>query len=394
MRLAAAFAAFAIISCGPDRLTPWSECGQPCYSGPAGTAAVGACTRGVTVCEADGGRTCSGEVLPSPEVCDGVDNDCNGSVDDNIQQVSCYSGPAGTEWVGLCQEGTSACVNGATVCNGEVVPTTEQCDGLDHNCNGIIGDIPPNPCYDGPAGSVTNPGCHYGYTACQMYTTAYANTAYKTVCLGEATPHQVPLTLMFGLATNQTMGSYGPEFTTEVGAWCQRNDAGCGLVTSCDTNIDNTGDAGCPRAPTVVQQPTLNSAAFNAAANAVMYGPNGGSGDVGTMDLLYDVADVYQTDKGNQVGINWQPNTLKILFFVTDEEGQTLSYPTSKMPIDVQKLEQQNGVVIVIWTHYVLMGDYSGMTDVNGGTLNMLENATPATIRASLDALLKIQVCY
>jgi len=54
-----------------------------CYSGPAGTLGVGACTSGTQTCNADGtGPTgaCSGEVTPAMfEGCgDAVDDDCNG----------------------------------------------------------------------------------------------------------------------------------------------------------------------------------------------------------------------------------------------------------------------------------------------------------------------------
>jgi peptidoglycan/xylan/chitin deacetylase (PgdA/CDA1 family) len=58
---------------------------RPCYGGPAGTAGVGACKEGTQSCVA--GRwegRCSGQVLPSAEICDGLDNDCNGQVDDGV----------------------------------------------------------------------------------------------------------------------------------------------------------------------------------------------------------------------------------------------------------------------------------------------------------------------
>jgi hypothetical protein len=54
----------------------------PCYAGPEGTAGVGVCAAGSSVCGDDGSFTCEGEVLPqalSAAVCAAADDlDCNG----------------------------------------------------------------------------------------------------------------------------------------------------------------------------------------------------------------------------------------------------------------------------------------------------------------------------
>jgi len=65
-------------ACKPGRVTE-------CYSGQAGTAGVGPCARGTSTCTAQGAwGPCVGEVLPAAEACsDGVDNNCNGMVDED-----------------------------------------------------------------------------------------------------------------------------------------------------------------------------------------------------------------------------------------------------------------------------------------------------------------------
>lgn len=58
---------------------------------------------------------------------------------------SCYSGPSGTNGVGVCQAGTQTCNATGTAwgpCEGEVLPGQEFCNDLDDDCNGISDDNP------------------------------------------------------------------------------------------------------------------------------------------------------------------------------------------------------------------------------------------------------------
>jgi hypothetical protein len=83
---------------------------------------------------------CEGQVVPSTETCDALDNDCNGAVDD-MPPRACYSGPAGTEGVGVCGAGRQQCSAGSWLgCEGEVLPSVEICDGYDNDCDGAVDD--------------------------------------------------------------------------------------------------------------------------------------------------------------------------------------------------------------------------------------------------------------
>jgi len=54
-----------------------------CYSGPAETRGVGACRTGKRTCTAAGAwGACLGEVLPRAEILNGIDDNCDGSVDE------------------------------------------------------------------------------------------------------------------------------------------------------------------------------------------------------------------------------------------------------------------------------------------------------------------------
>lgn len=63
------------------------DTGKACYSGPQGTENVGMCKGGATLCQPDGMSygPCLGEVLPIVEACNtgSIDDDCNGQVNDH-----------------------------------------------------------------------------------------------------------------------------------------------------------------------------------------------------------------------------------------------------------------------------------------------------------------------
>src|SRR5690606_19366766 len=87
---------------------------------------VGQCRPGVETCSMgpawDG--TCVGAIGPSPEICDGLDNDCNGTPDDGNPGGG---GACGTG-IGDCETGVLTCSGGTLVCIGGIGPSAETCD--------------------------------------------------------------------------------------------------------------------------------------------------------------------------------------------------------------------------------------------------------------------------
>jgi hypothetical protein len=94
-------------------------------------------------CDAAAYRSQFGSYQPNVEsTCDGVDNDCNGDVDEDFSMVllngQSVVGVGTSCGTGNCQGGVTACrpdTNG-TFCTTENNVTSERCDGNDNDCDG------------------------------------------------------------------------------------------------------------------------------------------------------------------------------------------------------------------------------------------------------------------
>ncbi|MBI5741954.1 MAG: cadherin-like domain-containing protein [Nitrospirae bacterium] len=69
----------------------------------------------------------------APEVCNGIDDNCINSIDENLGGGACATGLPG-----ICSSGVEQCVNGQMVCEGTNQPSAETCDGLDNDCDGSV----------------------------------------------------------------------------------------------------------------------------------------------------------------------------------------------------------------------------------------------------------------
>ena len=143
---------------------PFTELGSACMVG------VGACRRtGAFVCRADGSTTtCSASAgMPGAETCNSVDDDCDGTVDDGADGGPC-DGPDGD----LCQEGVNRCTGGTLVCDDATGTISEACNSIDDNCNGTtdegcsctLNDM--RVCYTGPMGTQGVGICRAGNQTC------------------------------------------------------------------------------------------------------------------------------------------------------------------------------------------------------------------------------------
>ncbi|MBI4605918.1 MAG: putative metal-binding motif-containing protein [Planctomycetes bacterium] len=117
------------------------DCG--CTDGevrPCGTSDLGDCELGMQVCRRGQWGPCEGNREPGTERCDGLDNDCDGDADEGFERIG---EPCDGPDADLCATGTYACAQDGlgVTCSGESGPGSEEvCDGADNDCNGTVDD--------------------------------------------------------------------------------------------------------------------------------------------------------------------------------------------------------------------------------------------------------------
>ncbi len=155
---------------------PWSQGPQT-----IGATCKTNCFQGTYQCKPDGsGVFCDGGE-ERKEICDGKDNDCNGLIDEHwpTRGQTCQTGQ------GLCQtQGTFQCnpEGNMVICvvKDPPQPNTEECNGLDDDCDGFVDEditrVCQHPCGIGQevclegAWSGCQPPAHATDAACQITT--------------------------------------------------------------------------------------------------------------------------------------------------------------------------------------------------------------------------------
>jgi hypothetical protein len=225
------------------------------------------CKRGKWACSQPGGactpgaKTCVGSVAKSAEVCDTVDNDCDGQVDDVPGLFTPCTGP-GINTQGTCRAllecptGTSPTNPQPPVCVQTTQPTPETCNGLDDDCDGVVDNPPLAPAPGGitpgtpcqvPVPPADKPPCKAG---------SYICVAGQVVCDGAVgpTPNQCNGISTDCTGTTNTNGNCPTGFSCYQGncvSPCNGGEFPCpgGFVCQPDTKLcvpDVCAKASCP----------------------------------------------------------------------------------------------------------------------------------------------------
>jgi hypothetical protein len=94
------------------------------------------CLEGLSFCSAAGTIGCSDATSSTVDLCNGVNDDCDPASADGSEDARVGAACDGPD-TDLCLEGVGSCTAGAFQCSDTTGSTVEICNGVDDDCNGL-----------------------------------------------------------------------------------------------------------------------------------------------------------------------------------------------------------------------------------------------------------------
>ncbi len=188
--------------------------------GPCGSN-VGACLPGIFTCD-NGAIVCSGGTAGTAELCNGIDDDCNGAIDDGNPGGG---GSCGSD-VGACKAGVEFCIGAQIQCIGALGPTEEICDGLDNNCDGPADELAPCPGDSKCIASLCAEPCKAGEFPCPGGQTCKQGFCIPTTCADIVCP--TGTTCMGAMCIPDGSGGSGGTSNSSSGSGAAGGNGGAG----------------------------------------------------------------------------------------------------------------------------------------------------------------------